>query len=295
MEELPLEPEVARDAVDGVAGDRKLERLEVDADLVRPPRLEPHVEQRPLAEPLAHLEPRDRLARRVGVERVPRPVATIAADRGGDAPRARARRSADEREVAAIDRALADRRSTAARAPRPSGRRRAVRRCRGRAGGRSRAAPGPRPRRRARAARAPASRSGARRRDARRGPRACRPRAGARPRTRPRAPSPRARAPRAPGRRPRAPPHPRAGSSSDAPYRRRARRPRSGAARRASASRRPEAPRGRRRGADRRRSQRRESGDVPTVALERSAATNERKSSPTPTTMNVSARLNAGQ
>ena len=50
VEELPLEAEVARDAVDGVAGDRQLDRLEVDADLVRPPGLEPHVEQRAVAE-----------------------------------------------------------------------------------------------------------------------------------------------------------------------------------------------------------------------------------------------------
>ena len=41
--------------------------------------------------------------------------------------------------------------------------------------------------------------------------------------------------------------------------------------------------------------QERESGAVPTRGLARSAATNEAKSSPTPTTMNVSARLNAGQ
>ena len=41
VQELALEAEVAGDAVDGVAGDRQLDRLEVDADLVRPPRLEP--------------------------------------------------------------------------------------------------------------------------------------------------------------------------------------------------------------------------------------------------------------
>ena len=41
--------------------------------------------------------------------------------------------------------------------------------------------------------------------------------------------------------------------------------------------------------------QERERGAVPTRGLVRSAATNEAKSSPTPTTMKVSARLNAGQ
>ena len=60
-------------------------------------------------------------------------------------------------------------------------------------------------------------------------------------------------------------------------------------------SRPPAARRGRCRGAARRPTQERESGDVPTAALDRSAATNERNRRPTPTTMKVSARLNAGQ
>src|SRR5262245_43995445 len=38
VEELPLEAEIARDAVDGIARDGQLDRSEVDADLVRPPR-----------------------------------------------------------------------------------------------------------------------------------------------------------------------------------------------------------------------------------------------------------------
>ena len=45
MQELALEPEVARDAVERVAGDRQVDRREVHADLVRPARLEPHPEQ----------------------------------------------------------------------------------------------------------------------------------------------------------------------------------------------------------------------------------------------------------
>ena len=52
VEELPLETEVAGDAVDRVAADGQPDRLEVDADLVRPPRLEPHLEQRVLGEEL---------------------------------------------------------------------------------------------------------------------------------------------------------------------------------------------------------------------------------------------------
>ena len=46
MEELALEPEVVGDAVDRVAADGKPDRLEMDADLVRPARLEPDVEER---------------------------------------------------------------------------------------------------------------------------------------------------------------------------------------------------------------------------------------------------------
>ena len=57
----------------------------------------------------------------------------------------------------------------------------------------------------------------------------------------------------------------------------------------------PGRPRRRRRAVCPRPTQERESGEVPTAALERSAATNETNRSPTPTTMNVSARLNAGQ
>ena len=84
VQELPLEAEVARDAVDRVAADRQLDRLEVDADLVRAAGLEPHLEQRARAEQLDHLEVRHRVARRRRVERVAR---SVDAGRGRSAPR----------------------------------------------------------------------------------------------------------------------------------------------------------------------------------------------------------------
>src|SRR5262245_269016 len=59
VEELTFEPEVAADAVHRVSADRQPDRLEVDADLVGTAGLEPGLEQRPLAQALLHLEPRD--------------------------------------------------------------------------------------------------------------------------------------------------------------------------------------------------------------------------------------------
>ena len=62
------------------------------------------------AEELDHLEVRDRLARRVGVEREAGRVVAVAADRRLDPARARRRAPADEGEVGALERALADER-----------------------------------------------------------------------------------------------------------------------------------------------------------------------------------------
>ena len=53
MEELPLEAEIAADAVDGVAGDRQPDRREMDADLVRASRLEADAEKRVARQELA--------------------------------------------------------------------------------------------------------------------------------------------------------------------------------------------------------------------------------------------------
>ena len=154
-----------------VARDRQVDRLEVDADLMRPPRLEPHAQQRVAVEQLLELEVRDRRARRVGVERVPHAVAAVAADRRVDRPAPRARLADDEREVLAHELAPAHEPLQLPRAPRASAPRPSARTCRGRGGGRSPAAlllpargAGERERVRERAARV------ARRRDGRRRP-----------------------------------------------------------------------------------------------------------------------------
>ncbi len=46
MEELALQTELAGPSVEDVAGDRKTDRSEVHADLVRPAGLQPHIEKR---------------------------------------------------------------------------------------------------------------------------------------------------------------------------------------------------------------------------------------------------------
>ena len=46
VQELPLEPQIAFDAVQRVPGDRKVDRGEMHADLVRAAGLEPDVEER---------------------------------------------------------------------------------------------------------------------------------------------------------------------------------------------------------------------------------------------------------
>src|SRR4051812_48381841 len=79
----------------------------MDADLVRAAGLEPHVEQRVAVEQPLDLEVRDRLARRVAVERVARRPAPGAADRRLDPPGPGARPAADERLVATLEGVLA--------------------------------------------------------------------------------------------------------------------------------------------------------------------------------------------
>ena len=178
-----LAPELlVRDAVDRVADDRQLDRRQVDADLVRPAGLEADASERVPGSSSLDLEVRDRLARRVGVERMARRVAAVAADRRLDPPAPRARPAADEGEVARARARAAGPAPAAGRAPPPSARRRAGPTCRGRAGGRCPAARRPR-RRRSAPSEAVDERAGrvARRRDGRRRPPACRRRAGARP------------------------------------------------------------------------------------------------------------------
>ena len=109
VQELAIEAEVARDAVDGVAADGEADRLQMDADLVRAPGLEPHLEERAPTDELLHLEPGDRVPRRLRVERAAGAVAPVTADRRLDPAGARPRRTEDEREVAALDLPFADR------------------------------------------------------------------------------------------------------------------------------------------------------------------------------------------
>src|SRR5439155_22423363 len=91
MEELTLEAELARSAIDRVTRDGQVDGSEVDADLVGSSRLEPDVQQRVARQQLDEVEMRDRVAGRVGVERVPQSIAPVAADRSLDPARARAR------------------------------------------------------------------------------------------------------------------------------------------------------------------------------------------------------------
>jgi hypothetical protein len=99
VEELTGESQVARDAVDGIPGYGKLDRSEMDADLVGAAGLEADAKERMPAEELGELEVRDSLSRRRRVERDARGVATVAADRRLDAPVSRARAPAHERHV----------------------------------------------------------------------------------------------------------------------------------------------------------------------------------------------------
>ena len=152
-------PSSAGSPVHRVAGDRQVDRGEMHADLMRAPGLEGDAQQRMAWQQLFDLEMRDRIARRVGVERVPQRVVPVAPDRRLDQCRAATaggRRRA--RGTRASPRAPAPA-PAAAGAPPASARRRAARTCRGRAGARCRAAPARRrPRRRTRAARARACR-----------------------------------------------------------------------------------------------------------------------------------------
>ena len=91
MQELALEAEVVLHPVGGVAGHREVDRGEMDADLMRPPRLEPHVQERVLRERLDDLEPRDGVARLLRIERALRRVAPVTADRRVDPARPRPR------------------------------------------------------------------------------------------------------------------------------------------------------------------------------------------------------------
>src|SRR4051812_12169455 len=101
VEELSLQAEVSPDAVRRVAGDRQVDRGEVDADLMRAAGLEPDAQERMSRQELLELEMRHRRARRVGLERVAKPVVPVPPDRRVDRAPPRLRLSDDEREVLA--------------------------------------------------------------------------------------------------------------------------------------------------------------------------------------------------
>ena len=108
MEELAFKPEISCDAIGGIATHRQTDRLEVDADLVRSPCLEPDIEECVIPHCLANVEPRDRLSRSRRVERVAGAVAPVTSDRSLDSPRSRFRRTSHERGVRPLDLAGAD-------------------------------------------------------------------------------------------------------------------------------------------------------------------------------------------
>ena len=101
MEELAREAEVALDAVDRVTRHGQVDRGQMHADLVRPPRLEGRPEEGVPAHRLDHFEVRDGVARGVGVQGDPRRVVPVTADRRLDAPPLRARPAAHEGQVLA--------------------------------------------------------------------------------------------------------------------------------------------------------------------------------------------------
>jgi hypothetical protein len=106
MEELPAEPE-ARHAVRPVADDWKLDRSEVNADLVRSAGLEPYLEERVPREELGNGEVRHGLPRRRRIDRLPRWIAPVTADGRIDPAAPRPRPAANERRVLALERAAA--------------------------------------------------------------------------------------------------------------------------------------------------------------------------------------------
>jgi hypothetical protein len=108
VQELALERQVVLDAVEGVARDRELDRGEVDANLVRPARLEANAEERAGRQELEHLEVRDRVARRCGIERVASGVGAVASDRSLDAPAPGAWRPDNEGEIPPLEAATTD-------------------------------------------------------------------------------------------------------------------------------------------------------------------------------------------
>lgn len=105
MEELPLEAWLG-DAVHVVAYDREADRAQMHADLVHPAGFEPHPEEGVRRQQFEHLEVRDSVARRVGVQRLPGRIGAVSSDRRLDLPTLGARPAAHECDVAALELAL---------------------------------------------------------------------------------------------------------------------------------------------------------------------------------------------
>src|SRR5262249_7173337 len=103
VQELPLEAEIARDAVLCVACDGEVDRRQMDANLVRPPGFEAHVEECVLGKELDELEEGHRFPGLVRVERAARRIPAIAPDGRVDAARPRLRPPADKRSIATLD------------------------------------------------------------------------------------------------------------------------------------------------------------------------------------------------
>src|SRR3954452_13066633 len=78
VEELAVEIELAGSPVQGITRDRQVDRGDVDANLMRPSRLELHVEQCMAWEQLHDGEVGDRVARRVSVEGMAHRIASVA-------------------------------------------------------------------------------------------------------------------------------------------------------------------------------------------------------------------------
>src|SRR5438128_1488726 len=107
VEELALEAELVRPAVDRIARDGEVDRREVHPDLMRAPRLEADIEECIPREELHDLEVRNGVPRRLRVERVPQWIAAVAADRCLDPPAAGPRTAHDECAVLPLERAPA--------------------------------------------------------------------------------------------------------------------------------------------------------------------------------------------
>src|SRR5213079_338053 len=72
VQELPLQAELARPPVDGIARDGEIDRGQVHTDLMRPPRLEADVEEGVPPQRLDELKMGHRVARSIRIEGMPR-------------------------------------------------------------------------------------------------------------------------------------------------------------------------------------------------------------------------------